>query len=138
MENLKIYIFGTTLASSLTSHRNRCWEPRLWYFFFVFTKNVDFISLIKSDISQSSKHKCRKCPSMHMAHCPTWQEISRFQISASIFGQTNSAIRGAFFNYVDKILVFFDHLPTPGWHLWRNSFIVIKKNLHTVDISSTN
>ena len=45
--------------------------------------------------------------------------------------------KGAFFNYVDKILAFFDHLATPGWHVWRNSFIDIKKNLHTVDISST-
>ena len=69
-------------------------ESQDYNIFFVFTKNVDFISLIKSDISQSSRHKCRKCPSMHMAHCPTWQEISRFQMSDSIFGQTNLAIRG--------------------------------------------
>ena len=43
--------------------------------------------------------------------------------------------KGAFFNYVDKILVFFDHLPTPGWHLWRNSFKK-RENPHTVVISS--
>ena len=30
-----------------------------------------------------------------------------------------------------------DHLPTPGWHWWRNSFYVIRENLHTVAISST-
>ena len=23
-------------------------------------------------------------------------------------------------NYVDKILAFFDHLPTPSWHFWTN------------------
>ena len=28
----------------------------------------------------------------------------------------------SFINYVDKILAFFDHLPTSGWHFWR-SFI---------------
>ena len=33
-------------------------------------------------------------------------------------------VRGTFFNYVDKILATFDPLSsTPGWHLWRNSFI---------------
>ena len=30
-----------------------------------------------------------------------------------------------------------DHLPTPGWQWWRNSFSFIWENLHTVDISST-
>ena len=45
--------------------------------------------------------------------------------------------KGAFFNYVDKILAFFDHLPTLSWHLWRNSFTVsIRENLYTIDISS--
>ena len=50
---------------------------------------------------------------------------------------TTTTTLGAFFNYVDKILAFFDHLPTPGWHLWRNPFTVIRENLYTVDISST-
>ena len=36
----------------------------------------------------------------------------------------------SFTNYVDKFLNFFDHLPIPGWHLWRNSFTVWKKNLY--------
>ena len=45
--------------------------------------------------------------------------------------------KGAFTNYVNKILPIIDHLPTPCWHLWRNSFTVIRKNLHTVDISRT-
>ena len=27
---------------------------------------------------------------------------------------------GSFFDYVDKILAFFDHLSTSGWHLWMN------------------
>ena len=35
------------------------------------------------------------------------------------------------------ILASFDHLPTPGWHLWRNSFAFIRESLHTVDIFST-
>ena len=43
----------------------------------------------------------------------------------------------AFTNYVDQMLPILDHLPTTGWHLWRNSFTVISTNLHTVDISRT-
>jgi hypothetical protein len=44
----------------------------------------------------------------------------------------------AFSNYVEKILPIIDHLPTPCWHCWRNSFaFVIRENTHTVDISST-
>ena len=42
--------------------------------------------------------------------------------------------KGAFRNYVDKILPIIDHLVTPCWHLWRNSFSEIRGNLHTVDI----
>ena len=44
---------------------------------------------------------------------------------------------GSFFNHVDKILAFFENLPIPGWHLWRNFFPVTRKNLQTVDILST-
>ena len=44
-------------------------------------------------------------------------------------------IWGSFFNYVDQILPTIDHLPTPFWHWWRNSFIVIWENLHIVDNS---
>ena len=29
------------------------------------------------------------------------------------------------------------YLLTPDWHLWRNSFTVMRKNMYTVDISST-
>ena len=43
----------------------------------------------------------------------------------------------AFSNYVDKILPIID-LPIPCRHLWQNSFTVLGKNLHTVEISSTN
>ena len=42
------------------------------------------------------------------------------------------ACKGAFFNYVAKILPIID-LPTTGWHLW----VAVRENLHTVDISST-
>ena len=45
--------------------------------------------------------------------------------------------KGAFRHYVDKSLPIIDHLVTPCWHLWRNSFSEIRGNLHTVDISST-
>ena len=44
---------------------------------------------------------------------------------------------GGFFNYVDNIFAFFNHLPTPGWHLGRIFFTFIRENLHTTDISST-
>ena len=48
-----------------------------------------------------------------------------------------SYFRGSFTNYVDKILVFFGlpGVPTPSWHLWRNSFTLIVENLQIVDIS---
>ena len=36
-----------------------------------------------------------------------------------------------------RFFSFFDHLPTPGRHLWRNSFSVIRENLHAVDIFRT-
>ena len=29
-----------------------------------------------------------------------------------------------------------DHQPTPGWQLYRNTFTITKKNLHTFDTSS--
>ena len=45
--------------------------------------------------------------------------------------------KGAFTNYVDMILNTIDHLPTPCWHLWRNSFSELRENLYKVDISST-
>ena len=45
--------------------------------------------------------------------------------------------QGAFTNYVDKISAFLDHLPTPCWHWWRNSFTVKVENLHIIDISTT-
>ena len=41
---------------------------------------------------------------------------------------------GAFTNYGDKILPIIDNLPTPCWHLGRNSFTEIRKILYTVDI----
>ena len=39
--------------------------------------------------------------------------------------------KGAFLNYVDKILPIFDHLPSsyPCWHLWQNLFTVIMESL---------
>ena len=41
-------------------------------------------------------------------------------------------MKGAFFNYVDKVLAFLDHLHTPAWYLWRNSFTAtFRGNLHT-------
>ena len=45
--------------------------------------------------------------------------------------------KGAFTNYVDNILSIIDHLPTPCWHLWRNSFTETRENLHAIVISST-
>ena len=42
----------------------------------------------------------------------------------SIQFSTKNSWNGAFFNYVDKILSFFEHLPNHGWHLWRNSVTV--------------
>ena len=36
--------------------------------------------------------------------------------------------KGTFTNYIHKILLIIDHLPT--WHLWRNSFTGIRKSLH--------
>ena len=52
-------------------------------------------------------------------------------------GLADGQTRGSFFNYVDHIWPIIDHLATPCWHRWGNSFIVRRKNLHTVDISST-
>ena len=49
-----------------------------------------------------------------------------------------NSCKGAFTNYVDKILLISDHLPTSYWHLCRNSFTGMRENLHKVDISSTN
>ena len=49
-----------------------------------------------------------------------------------------NSIEGSFTNYVNKILPKIDHLPTPYWHTWRNSFTeIFKGNLHTVDLFST-
>ena len=47
--------------------------------------------------------------------------------------------KSPFFNYVGQICtMIIDHLPSPGWHHWRrNSFIMMRENLHTVDIFST-
>ena len=42
--------------------------------------------------------------------------------------------KGAFTNYVDKILPIIDHL---SWYYWWNYFTVKGENLHTVDIFST-
>ena len=44
--------------------------------------------------------------------------------------------KGAFTNYVDKNLPIIDHLPTPCWHLWGNSFTEIRETLHTVTNST--
>ena len=51
-------------------------------------------------------------------------------------GRTLLLCRGAFTNYVDIILPVIDHLPTPCWHLRRNSLTEIRKNLYIVDIST--
>ena len=51
-------------------------------------------------------------------------------------GRTLLLCRGAFTNYVDMILPVIDHLPTPCWHLRRNSFTEIRENLYIVDIST--
>ena len=32
----------------------------------------------------------------------------------------NSKHNEPLFNYVDQIMANIDHLPTPGWHWWRN------------------
>ena len=45
--------------------------------------------------------------------------------------------KGSFTNYVDKVLPNIDHLTTPCWHLWLNSFTGIVENMHTTDISAT-
>ena len=39
----------------------------------------------------------------------------------------NSKHNGPYFNYVDQIMANIDHLPTPGWHWWRNSFCSYKE-----------
>ena len=40
-------------------------------------------------------------------------------------------------NFIDHLSTYYlYHLPTPYWHLWWNSFIVIGENLHTFNISS--
>ena len=44
---------------------------------------------------------------------------------------------GPFFNYFDQNCAHYWSNTTPGWHWWRNSFTVIRENLHTVDISNT-
>ena len=44
--------------------------------------------------------------------------------------------KGAFTNYVDKILPISDHLPTSCWHFCWNSFTGLREN--TVDVSSIN
>ena len=44
--------------------------------------------------------------------------------------------KGSFFNYVWQTLHIIDHSPTPSWYWGINFFIVIRKNLHYVDISS--
>ena len=75
---------------------------------------------------------------------PTWFQKQKSHIRKSIGNikcisrSWHDLPKGSFFNYVDKSLPFFDHLPTPSRRLWRNSFTVtIRENLHTLDVSST-
>ena len=77
------------------------------------------------------------CPCLVTIPNPSSLFLRQHQLKRSKIKVTNPSAKGAFTNYVDQILSIFDHLPTPGWYLWRNFFTVIGENLHTVDISST-
>ena len=60
-----------------------------------------------------------------------WNDLQRSSY-AICYKKRNELIRLSFYvicygvltNYVDNILPIIDHLPTPCWHLWRNSFKV--------------
>ena len=90
------------------------------------------IFLVTHDLQNGVEFKHKSTTSLPLAK----RDKKLFWVESRIEKKKN---KGAFTNYVDKILAFCDRLPTPCWHWWRNSFsfTVKRENLHIVDISTT-